>query len=532
MKKKTYQDGGDFPAYHQSMVQHLGKTKKRKKAQDGYQPISADVPHPQAKMAELQKIHPMSWEKTSSPNPIDWSGAITEGLLAFDAVLPREKSRVPIVQPQDTYNQHPYGTGSQAIYKDGGKISKTGYKRDSKDKNAPFLTIPTGDITMQGVDFPVYGVDNAGNGKMMYPGNDYKFPGNRVTEYPMMQRGGKVEKKLGNASLTEGTPYLNQMRQAYTDSYHKSIESSENQYQYTSQDYQDSIPLTQGKYNSGRIPKTMINRAEQAAKKAGIDPYDLLALAGQESTFGAGYVKRAGGTASEQSVISGWDLDKEPQMYSLYLADKKIPGITPKKTSHGYEAHIDDEAKVEQYLSQHQDVIKQYQTALGKNDYSNNSNFFDLAAQKIKKEGFSKYNPGDPNYVNDISKSKALLMKDKGLSDYIANNKFQAGGIIPGLTGTMASRNAYKGEVEDAKDGKWIQKAVNPSHKGYCTPMTKATCTPHRKALAKTFKKHHGFHKAEDGLAMEKYFNEGETYDVTPEDVQHLISHNYDIKLV
>lgn len=40
-----------------------------------------------------------------------------------------------------------------------------------------------------------------------------------------------------------------------------------------------------------------------------------------------------------------------------------------------------------------------------------------------------------------------------------------------------------------AKDGKWIQKAVNPAHKGYCTPMTKKTCTPKRKALAMTFKK-------------------------------------------
>ena len=35
----------------------------------------------------------------------------------------------------------------------------------------------------------------------------------------------------------------------------------------------------------------------------------------------------------------------------------------------------------------------------------------------------------------------------------------------------------------------WIQKAVNPKHKGYCTPMTKATCTPKRKALAITLKK-------------------------------------------
>ena len=38
-------------------------------------------------------------------------------------------------------------------------------------------------------------------------------------------------------------------------------------------------------------------------------------------------------------------------------------------------------------------------------------------------------------------------------------------------------------------DKNWIQKAVNPKHKGYCTPMTKKTCTPARKALARTFKK-------------------------------------------
>lgn len=35
----------------------------------------------------------------------------------------------------------------------------------------------------------------------------------------------------------------------------------------------------------------------------------------------------------------------------------------------------------------------------------------------------------------------------------------------------------------------WIQKAVNPKHKGYCTPMSKPTCTPRRKALAKRFKR-------------------------------------------
>ena len=42
--------------------------------------------------------------------------------------------------------------------------------------------------------------------------------------------------------------------------------------------------------------------------------------------------------------------------------------------------------------------------------------------------------------------------------------------------------------VSIQKKGGWIQKAVDPAHKGYCTPMTKATCTPHRKALARRFK--------------------------------------------
>ena len=50
-------------------------------------------------------------------------------------------------------------------------------------------------------------------------------------------------------------------------------------------------------------------------------------------------------------------------------------------------------------------------------------------------------------------------------------------------------KKAKNKKNEDTKDKKWIQKAVDPDHEGYCTPMTKDTCTPRRKALAKTFKK-------------------------------------------
>jgi hypothetical protein len=49
--------------------------------------------------------------------------------------------------------------------------------------------IPSGDITMQGVPYPVYGEDNLGYSQMMYPGMNYQFPGQYVTEYPMAQEG-------------------------------------------------------------------------------------------------------------------------------------------------------------------------------------------------------------------------------------------------------------------------------------------------------------------------------------------------------
>lgn len=69
-------------------------------------------------------------------------------------------------------------------------ISKTGYKRNSPHVRRPMNLIPSGKITMKGVDFPLRGIDNLGNEQIMYPGIDYIFPGDYVLELPMMQPGG------------------------------------------------------------------------------------------------------------------------------------------------------------------------------------------------------------------------------------------------------------------------------------------------------------------------------------------------------
>jgi archaellum component FlaF (FlaF/FlaG flagellin family) len=62
------------------------------------------------------------------------------------------------------------------------KVTRTGYKRNSPDVNNDINIIPSGDITMEDVDFKVKGTDNKGNTIVMEPGKNYKFPGDYVVE--------------------------------------------------------------------------------------------------------------------------------------------------------------------------------------------------------------------------------------------------------------------------------------------------------------------------------------------------------------
>ena len=70
------------------------------------------------------------------------------------------------------------------------KVSKYGqWKYPGEDTIVP---TPDGGITMQGVPYPVLGIDNQGNQQMMMPGGEYQFPGNSVYEIPMMKYGGDI----------------------------------------------------------------------------------------------------------------------------------------------------------------------------------------------------------------------------------------------------------------------------------------------------------------------------------------------------
>jgi hypothetical protein len=62
--------------------------------------------------------------------------------------------------------------------------------------------IPSNNITMQGVNYPVLGVDSNGQQQMMYPGMEYTFPGaDYVDEYPQMKKGGLKKNKTSRSLM-------------------------------------------------------------------------------------------------------------------------------------------------------------------------------------------------------------------------------------------------------------------------------------------------------------------------------------------
>jgi len=84
-----------------------------------------------------------------------------------------------------------------------GNVTRTGYRRDSKDRFNDFNVIPSNKISMKGVDHDVIGVSDRGDVKHMKPGGEYRFSGKTVTEFPVYQGSGQfnIPKEAYNAQM-------------------------------------------------------------------------------------------------------------------------------------------------------------------------------------------------------------------------------------------------------------------------------------------------------------------------------------------
>jgi len=86
-------------------------------------------------------------------------------------------------------------------------FSTEGYKRNSPDVNNPYNIIPSSNITMEGVDFPVRGYGNNGVVHDMKPGvKNYNYgDADHVVEVPMAQNGIEVPKRKGVRNNPDGS---------------------------------------------------------------------------------------------------------------------------------------------------------------------------------------------------------------------------------------------------------------------------------------------------------------------------------------
>lgn len=120
--------------------------------------------------------------------------------------------------------------------------------------------------------------------------------------------------------------------------------------------------------------------------------------------------------------------------------------------------------------------------------------------KKFKKGGKTTRSDGDQGYpfqrdqgymYDDYARDMGGVITKMHVPD-MDGNMYDAGGAINGV-------KVYDQDSFFKKGGNWLKGAVNPKHKGYCSPMTKSTCTGRRRAFAETMKKHHGFHKKDRG---------------------------------
>jgi len=118
-----------------------------------------------------------------------------EDIIKMNNEVAKNNSMIPIDRAQNGKEMKYYQEGldwkPNSIAQDGGAIVDP---MGQWAHPGEVTIIPSTDITMEGVDYPVLGISDTGDQQMMYPGEDYQFDGDYVTEYPMMQDGGWLNK--------------------------------------------------------------------------------------------------------------------------------------------------------------------------------------------------------------------------------------------------------------------------------------------------------------------------------------------------
>jgi hypothetical protein len=125
--------------------------------------------------------------------------------------------------------------------------------------------IGSNQITMKGVDYPVLGISDTGDTKLMQPGKDYKFEGTKVTEYPKGGWADKYQKGGGlpAATLTESNPKTSittGVKSGTTKSTSKNLSQKEVA-QIEEQDRLNKYLANRGEISAAEAPRSFMSKA-------------------------------------------------------------------------------------------------------------------------------------------------------------------------------------------------------------------------------------------------------------------------------
>jgi len=171
-----------FKKYHTDLEYHLKPIDR----------FNADARN--SKTDDLSKT--VMWAKDKTPSVKNSTLVGPRGSKAFeiDKTFPFQNMKNITPEQDEELKKYiqdyltKYSTGWRGEYKKGGIITDPMGQWAHPGQNT---RIPGGNITMQGVPYPVLAKASNGQQQMMYPGQDYSFPGaSHVDEYPMMQQGG------------------------------------------------------------------------------------------------------------------------------------------------------------------------------------------------------------------------------------------------------------------------------------------------------------------------------------------------------
>jgi hypothetical protein len=165
------------------------------------QPVTTPIQQPTPQPKQLYNYD--DGEQLMAPIPNGW-GFGTMGGGAVVGVKKKDGT-IEYIKPED-YKRMGVPKYGQDYIKSKQKMQKGGVIKDDRGQLAypgEITEIGSNDITMQGVDYPVLGVSDTGDTQMMYPDQDYKFDGKKVTEFPMAQDGGWLDKYQDGGNINK-----------------------------------------------------------------------------------------------------------------------------------------------------------------------------------------------------------------------------------------------------------------------------------------------------------------------------------------